>query len=89
MQEHVKDIKQAVKDFLPRLNIALENEENESGTRLLIDKMLQSILEYKIEDIKTEQKVEGRKADYVLSIKGNDLMVIEAKRVCMMSFLRR
>ena len=29
---------------VPRLNLALENEGNESGTRLLIDKMLQNIL---------------------------------------------
>lgn len=83
MEEHIDRIKEEVNNFLPRLNIAYENNENESGTRLLIDRMLQRILGYKIEDIKTEQKIEGRKADYVLTIRNEDVMVIEAKRIGM------
>ena len=45
--------------------------------------MLQNILGYKIEDIKTEQKIEGRKADYVLSVKNEDVIVMEAKKIGM------
>jgi predicted type IV restriction endonuclease len=83
MEDHIAVIEQGVNDFLPRLNLALDNQENESGTRLLIDKMLQSILGYKIEDIKTEQRIEGRRADYVLTIKGEDAIVMEAKKIGM------
>lgn len=83
MEEHIDRIKDETVGFLPRLNISLENKENESDTRLLITKMLQKILGYKLEDIKTEQKIQGRRADYVISIGGNDVLVIEAKRIGM------
>jgi len=83
MEEHIVNIKQEASNFLPRLKTSLEKQENESDTRLLINKMLQKILGYKLEDIKTEQKIAGRRADYVLSIKDRDVMVIEAKRIGM------
>ena len=57
MQEEIKQIKEDVNSFIPRLNTAFDANENESGTRLLIDKMLQNILGYRLEDIKTEMKI--------------------------------
>lgn len=83
MQEDIEAINSAVVEFLPRLNASLHNQDNESDTRLLINKMLQQILGYRLEDIKTEQKIEGRRADYVLSINNEDVLVIEAKRIGM------
>jgi len=83
MEENIANIKQEVNNFLPRLNTSLEMKDNESDTRLLINKMLQRVLGYKLEDIKTEQRIEGRKADYVLSVKNKDVMVMEAKRIGM------
>jgi predicted type IV restriction endonuclease len=83
MEENIALIKYEVNDFLPRLNNSLEKQESESDTRLLINKMLQKILGYKLEDIKTEQKIEGKRADYVLSIRDKDVMVIEAKKIGM------
>lgn len=83
MQEEVKRIIDNVNNFIPRLNNAFNTNENESGTRLLIDKMLQNILGYRLEDIKTEMKIEGRRADYVLSIGNEDVMVVEAKKIGM------
>lgn len=83
MEEYIVNIKQEVGSFLPRLNASLERQDNESDTRLLINKMLQKILGYELEDIKTEQKIEGRRADYVLTIKDKDIMIIEAKRIGM------
>ena len=68
MKENIALIKYEVNDFLPRLNKSLEKQESESDTRLLINKMLQKILGYNLEDIKTEQKIEGRRADYALYI---------------------
>ena len=81
IQEKIEDIRIAVNEMMPLLNNALERKENESDTRLILNKMLQKVLGYSIEDMKTEQKIEGRKADYVLSIKGEDSLVIEAKRI--------
>lgn len=83
MEEHINTIKQSVNDFLPNLNKALRANENESGTRLLIDKMLQNILGYRLEDIRTEQKIEGRRADYILSVRGVDKLIIEVKKIGM------
>jgi len=83
MAEHIDRIKKEVNSFIPRLNLSYEKKDNESDTRLLINKMLQNILGYAIEDIKTEQKIEGRRADYVLSVKGEDRIVIEAKKIGM------
>lgn len=83
MAEHIENIRQEVNAFIPRLNVSLEKKENESDTRLLITKMLQRVLSYNLEDIKTEQKISGRRADYVLSINDEDVMVIEAKKIGM------
>jgi predicted type IV restriction endonuclease len=83
MEEHIENIQRKVNDFIPRLEVSLENNENESDTRLLINKMLQQVLGYKLEDIKTEQNVEGRRADYVLSVNNKESLVIEAKKIGM------
>jgi len=83
MEQHIERIKTEVNEIIPRLNLSYEKKGNESDTRLLINKMLQNILGYKIEDIKTEQKIEGRRADYVLTVKGEDALVIEAKKIGM------
>ncbi len=83
MEENIINIKQEVNNFIPQLITSLEKQGNESDTRLLINKILQNIMGYRLEDIKTEQKIEGRRADYVLSIKDKDVMVIEAKKIGM------
>jgi len=83
MEEQIEEIKSAVNEFLPRLDASLHNQDNESDTRLLIDKMLQDVLGFRIEDIKTEQRIEGRRADYVLQINGQDVLIVEAKRIGM------
>lgn len=79
----IEKIGEEVDLTMPLLMDSLEKKENESDTRLIIDSMLQNILGYDISDIKTEQKIEGKRADYVLSIKGKDTIVIEAKRIGM------
>jgi predicted type IV restriction endonuclease len=48
---------------------------------LLLDRILQDVLGYELGDIKTEQKIKGRFADYVLAVNGVDALVIEAKRL--------
>lgn len=81
MAEQIACLSKNVNLYIPKLNLAFKKQDNESNTRILIDHMLQEILGYSLDDISTEQKIEGRRADYVLSAGGKEVMVIEAKRV--------
>ena len=81
MERKIKRIKQETKLLLPKFNQAVDKNINESDTRLLINKILQNVLGYSIDEIKTEQCIQGRKADYVISIKNKDRFVIEAKKI--------
>jgi len=81
--EEIKNLRPTLDPILPALNAAILNKQNESDTRLILDKILQDVLGYSIEEIKTEQKIQGKKADYVVSIDGKDTMVIEAKKAGM------
>jgi len=73
-------MKALIKPILPQIASATSNGANESGTRLVLDKIFQDVLGYTLDEIKTEQKIQGRAADYVLSPDGRDAIVIEAKR---------
>lgn len=83
IEEHMEEIKERVEEIMPLLNDALQKKANESDTRLIIDKMIQKIMGYDLSEIKTEQKIEGRKADYVLSLGDTDVLIIEAKKIGM------
>lgn len=69
--------------WLPAIRSALNQRQNESSTRLLLDRLLQDALGYPISSIKTEQNIQGRKADYVLIVDDRDALVIEVKRIGM------
>lgn len=77
----IKSIQDKSKNYIPQLEAAQSANENESGTRMIIDRILQDVLGYNFQDIRTEQKIEGGRADYVLSLNGRDVLVIEAKRI--------
>jgi stress response protein SCP2 len=75
---HTKIIK-----FLPKINAAVESAVNESNTRMILDRFFIDVLDYDIDEVKAEQNVQGRRADYVLSANGNDVIVVEAKKAGM------
>ncbi|MDQ5908616.1 MAG: hypothetical protein QG599_708 [Pseudomonadota bacterium] len=77
----VEDIKTRYRMFSPLLKRAMQDSPNESQSRLLLDRILQDVLGYALNEIKTEQKIQGRVADYVLAPGGIDALVIEAKRL--------
>lgn len=77
----VEDIKTRYRNIQPLLKRALADSPNESQSRLLLDRILQDVLGYALSEIKTEQKIQGRVADYVLAPDGVDALVIEAKRL--------
>ena len=77
----VEDIKTRYRLIQPLLKRALQDNPNESQSRLLLDRILQDVLGFELTDIKTEQRIKGRFADYVLALNGVDALVIEAKRL--------
>ncbi|MBL8253559.1 MAG: TerD family protein, partial [Candidatus Competibacter sp.] len=77
----VEDIKTRYRLIQPLIKRALQDSLNESQSRLLLNRILENVLGYELGDIKTEQKIKGRFADYVLALNGVDALVIEAKRV--------
>ena len=60
----VEDIKTRYRAFSPLLKRAMQDNPNESQSRLLLDRILQDVLGYALSEIKTEQKIQGRVADY-------------------------
>ncbi|MBK1642455.1 stress protein [Chromatium okenii] len=66
--------------FLPQINSAVTNGANESNTRMILDRILIDVFGYSMDEVKAEQKIQGRKADYVLAIDGVDVIVGESKR---------
>ena len=56
---------------------------NESNTRMILDRFFIDVLDYDINEVKAEQNIQGRRADYVLSANDSDVIVVEAKKAGM------
>jgi stress response protein SCP2 len=69
--------------FFPKITAAIESSANESNTRMILDRFFIDVLEYDIDDVKAEQNIQGRRADYVLSVDGQDVIVVEVKKAGM------
>jgi hypothetical protein len=55
---------------------------DESATRIMINYLLTSILEFEeLVDIKTEYRIKGEYADYIIELKGKKKFVIEVKSI--------
>jgi len=74
---------QGFKIFLPTIHEAVEKKLNESNSRMILDKIFIDVFGYKMEEVKAEQKIQGRIADYVLAINDVDVMVVEVKKAGM------
>ena len=79
--ERVATLQKQVNALIPLITSAAETKENESGCRMILDQIIMKALGYPFEEIKTEQAIQGKKADYVLTTNGDNVLVIEAKRV--------
>lgn len=74
-------IKRQIKRFIPQIKKAVQQNFNESNTRLILNDIFTNVLGYKkLTEIKTEVNVQGRKADYVLAVGDKDVIVVEAKK---------
>lgn len=69
-----------VTKLIPQVDAATKNKLNESNTRMLVDRILMDVLGYSIDEIKAEQNIEGRRADYVLSVGDKESLVVEVKK---------
>jgi len=83
LAEYVTGLHQKIIKFLPKVTAAVETSANESNTRMILDRFFIDVLDYDIDEVKAEQKIQGRRADYVLAADGNDLIVVEAKKAGM------
>lgn len=83
MAEQIQQLKQTLESFLPQIKAACHSQENEARTRMILDRVFQDVFGYSMDHIKAEQNIEGRKADYVLSAEGQDVLVVEVKRAGM------
>lgn len=83
LAEHTQQIKQNLEILLPKIKTACTHQINEGDTRMILNKIFDEVLGYRMEDIKTEQNIEGRRADYVLTVDGKNALVVEVKRAGM------
>lgn len=83
LAEQCQQLKVNLDRFLPQIHAACQAQENETRTRMILDRVFQDVLGYGMESIKTEQNIQGRRADYVLSSEGQDVLVVEVKRAGM------
>jgi stress response protein SCP2 len=83
LRDSAQIFQQKMNRFLPQINTAVEQKENESKTRIILDRIFIDVFGYKMEGIKAEQKIQGKRADYVLSVDGSDMLVVEVKKAGM------
>lgn len=83
MIENETRINKHIKKMVSQIKNAAEQHLNESNTRMLLDRFFTDILGYKIEEMKAEVKIQGRRADYVLAVGDKDVLIVEAKKAGM------
>lgn len=83
MVENEIRINKQIKKFLPKIKNAVKQQLNESNTRMLLDQVFINIFGYKMDEVKAEVKIQGRRADYVLAVGDEDVLVVEAKKAGM------
>lgn len=83
LAERSKDLLVGLQQILPTIHDAREKKANESNTRMILDRIFIDVFGYKIDEVKAEQEIQGRRADYVLSTGETDAIVVEVKKIGM------
>ncbi len=83
LSEHTSRLLRGIKESLPAIHGAVGQKLNESNTRMILDRIFVDIFGYKISEVKAEQEIQGRRADYILSPNNKDVLVIEVKKAGM------
>ncbi len=81
--KYIEAIKPNISKFATKAKRAKRDRLNESGTRIIIDSILQDILGYKLQHIKTEHRIPNRRLriDYLISINEKPIIAVEAKHI--------
>ena len=83
MAENKIRINKQLKKHIPKIKNAVKEQLNESNTRMVLDRIFTDVFGYKMDEIKAEVKIQGRKADYVLSVGDKEVIVVEVKKAGM------
>ncbi|MEY3787839.1 MAG: hypothetical protein RIQ94_2599 [Pseudomonadota bacterium] len=83
MAENEIRINKQIKKHLSKIKNAVKEQLNESNTRIILDRIFMDVFGYKMEEIHAEVKIQGRRADYVLSVGDKDVIVVEVKKAGM------
>lgn len=81
--KHTSEVLTGFKKMLPVIYDARDKKINESNTRMILDKIFIEILGYGMSEVKAEQEIQGRWADYVLAVNDVDVLVVEVKKAGM------
>lgn len=81
-QKQITDLKEAVKIYKRKYLRKEFSKIDESGTRIMVNSFLTDVLGYKeLEEIKTEFRIRGEYADYVVQLKRKKHFVVEVKSI--------
>lgn len=83
LMKHTSELLNGFKKILPVIYDARDKKINESNTRMVLDKIFIEIFGYRMDEVKAEQEIQGRWADYVLAVNDNDALVVEVKKAGM------
>ncbi len=77
-----KKLHTRIKDYKKKYLLKKHSELDESGTRIMINAFLTSVLEYEeLEEIKTEYAIRGTYADYVIQLGNVQHVIVEVKAI--------
>ena len=78
----IKSLEKKLKEYKRRFLAKRNNELDEASTRIMINYFLMDVLGYtEFEEIKTEHRVSGEYADYVIQLGRKKHFIIEVKSV--------
>lgn len=81
-EKQLTDLKERLKTYKRKYLRKEFSKVDESGTRIMVNSFLTEVLGYKeLEEIKTEFRIRGEYADYVVQLKRKKHIVIEVKSI--------
>lgn len=81
-ENQLKDLKEKLKTYKRKYLRKEFSEIDESGTRIMTNSFLTDVLGYKeLEEIKTEYRIRGEYADYVVQLRRKKHFVVEVKAI--------
>jgi len=81
-QNQIMNLSLKLKEYRKRYMKKIYNDLDESATRLMVNSLLTEVLGYKeLDEIKTEYRIRGEYADYVIQLARKKHFVVEVKSI--------